>query len=128
MNNGWHFVGSRLSSLGAPFPPGRTAVSTPVSNSPLLAGLKFPISGPISSERRSQIPHLRRCRDQGAGGHAEDAGTLLVLESVALTADVDRGRVVEQTVDDGGGGNLVTEDSAPLRVGLVRGDDDAASG
>src|SRR5260370_39855723 len=88
--------------------------------------LKFLISGPISSERRSQIPHLRGWRDQGAGGHAEDAGTLLVFEPVALTADVDRGRVVEQSVEDGGGGNFVTEDSTPLGGILVLGDDDAA--
>src|SRR5260370_42368550 len=90
--------------------------------------LKFPISGPISSERRSQIPHLRGWRDQGAGGHAEDAGTLLVFEAIALTADVDRGRVVEETVDDGGGGNFVAENRTPLGIGLVPGDDDAALG
>src|SRR5216683_1906662 len=82
----------------------------------------------VPSSRRSQIPHLRRWIDQGAGGHAEDAGTLLVFESIALTTDVDGGRVVEQAVDDGGSGDLVSENSAPLGVGLVRGDDDAALG
>src|SRR5437867_10352494 len=83
-------------------------LSTPVSKSPDLAGLKFPISGPISSERRSQIPHLRGWRGQGAGGPAENAGTLFVFEPVALAAEVDRGRVVEQAGDDGGGGSIVT--------------------
>jgi len=56
----------------------------------------------------------------------EAAGLRLVLQAVALTADVDTDREVEQAVDDGGSSELVTEDLAPLAVGLVRGDDDAA--
>jgi len=73
------------------------------------ASLKFPISGPISPERRSQTPHLSLRSGLRGGGHGEDAGTLFVLEPITLTADADRGRVMEEVVDDGRGGNLVTE-------------------
>jgi len=74
------------------------------------------------------VASIRLAPPSELAGIVKIPARFFVLESVALAADVDRGRVVEQTVDDGGRGNLVTEDSTPLGVGLARGDDDAASG
>src|SRR6202521_690274 len=64
-------------------------LSSPVRNAPVSPRLKFPSSGPISSERRFEIPHLRLCLGPHRRRHGEDPGPLLVLELGALAAGVD---------------------------------------
>jgi hypothetical protein len=41
--------------------------------------------------------------------------------------DVDRGRVVQQPVQDGAGSHVVLEDGFPIAVALVRGEDHGAT-
>ena len=56
----------------------------------------------------------------------DDTGLVLVLEPVALTLDVDGGRVVQQPVEDGRSDDVVGEDGASVAVAFVRGQDDRA--
>jgi hypothetical protein len=46
--------------------------------------------------------------------------------AVAFALDVDRGRVVQQAVEDGRSDDVVGEDGAPVAIALVRGQDDRA--
>ena len=63
----------------------------------------------------------------GLGQLGEDAGLAFLPQPVALAADVDRRREVQQPVQDGGRQDLVGKDVAPVAVGLVRGQDDRAA-
>src|SRR2546425_5785052 len=55
-----------------------------------------------------------------------DAGAALA-EAVALAFERDHGRVVDESVDQGGGDHGVAEDLAPLLEAAVAGDDDRAA-
>ena len=57
----------------------------------------------------------------------EQAGLEFFFEPEAVTLDVDRDRVMEQTVEDGAGDYLVAEDLAPRAEALIAGDDDRAA-
>src|SRR5262249_46566125 len=61
------------------------------------------------------------------GRRTEEAGALLLSEPVALAPDVEDVAVVEESVEDGGGDDRVTEHLAPLGKALVGGQDDAAA-
>jgi hypothetical protein len=68
------------------------------------AGFKFP----------------RDCLSRRHGSrHCEDARSPLVLELVALAANVHSRRAVEQAVDDRDSSALVSEDRAPVHVDLI---------
>ena len=49
-----------------------------------------------------------------------------LLAPVAVAADLDNGRVMDQPVDGGDGHHLIREDTAPFGERLVGGDDEAA--
>src|SRR5580704_6212554 len=55
------------------------------------------------------------------------AGLALVLQAVALALDVDRVRVMQQTIENGAGDDVVLEDSPPFAVALVGGQDHRAT-
>src|SRR5215469_4353637 len=60
-------------------------------------------------------------------GHWNQAGFATLLKPITFAANVDRGRVMQQTVEDGCGDDRITEDRAPLAVAFIRGQNDAAS-
>ena len=60
-------------------------------------------------------------------GQRNQAGFASFLEPVALSADVDGGGVVQQSVEDGCCDDRVAEDRSPLAVALVRSEYDGAS-
>lgn len=49
------------------------------------------------------------------------------LKPVALAPNVNGGRMVQQTIEDGGGDDRVAEDRTPFAVALVGSENDAAS-
>src|SRR5689334_4054680 len=49
------------------------------------------------------------------------------LQAIAFPADVDRCRVMEQSVEDGGRDDRIAENRAPVAVALIARQDDAAS-
>lgn len=59
------------------------------------------------------------------GEIGEDSRLALLAQAVALPADVDCRREVQQAIQNGRGQHLVREDVAPLAIGLVAGQDDA---
>src|SRR5947208_588512 len=56
----------------------------------------------------------------------EEPGLQLLAQPVALASDVDGDRVVEETVEDGGGDHGVPEDVAPCAEALIARQDDRA--
>src|SRR3989441_6817226 len=56
----------------------------------------------------------------------DEAGFELVLQPVGIAADVDRDRMVEDSVKDGRGDDPVAEDVAPAPEALVAGEDHRA--
>ena len=58
------------------------------------------------------------------GQFGEDTSLAFLPQPIALAADVDRRREVQQPVQDGRCKYLVGEDVAPVAIGLVRGEDD----
>jgi hypothetical protein len=50
-----------------------------------------------------------------------------ILQPIALAADVDRGRVVQQTGEDSRRDDGLSEDRAPVAVTLIAGQNDAAA-
>lgn len=60
-------------------------------------------------------------------GTWKQPGFLAILQAIALAANVDRGRVMKQPVQDGCGNDRISEDRAPIAVAFVRSENDAAS-
>jgi hypothetical protein len=56
---------------------------------------------------------------------AQEPCLAFFLESIAFSFDVEGGGVMEETVQDGGGQDLVVEDLPPVQEALVAGDDEA---
>ena len=61
----------------------------------------------------------------GRGGG--DAAEVSVFEAVALALEGDHFGVVDESVDHGGGDDVVAEDLAPAAEGFVAGDDQAGA-
>jgi hypothetical protein len=57
-------------------------------------------------------------------GGRGDAAEVSVFESVGVAAQVDDFGVVDETVDHGGGDDVVAEDLTPPSEGFVGGDDE----
>ena len=57
----------------------------------------------------------------------EQTGSPLLFEPIALSLNVERGTVVQQTVQDGRGQDVVVEDLAPIQEALVAGEDGGAA-
>ncbi len=73
-----------------------------------------------------RAPSRRRCGRLLILRTRQESGSSPVLQPVALSANVDRRRVVQQPVQDRGRDDRIAEDRAPIAVALVRGQDDAA--
>ena len=68
-----------------------------------------------------------RLFDRRESGATEQPRPALLFEPVALALNVERGRVVQQAVQDGGGQDRIVEGLAPIQEALVGGDDQAGA-
>src|ERR1700733_13966521 len=59
-------------------------------------------------------------------GQRNQAGFAAFLQPVTLSANVDRGRMMQQAIEDRGGDDRVAEDRTPLAVAFVGSENDAA--
>jgi len=85
---------------------------------------------------RFEIPQNRRSKCESAlllsgngsvvGQAGEDARLTLLAEAKTLAADIDGGGGVEEAVENSRRQNGIRKDGAPLTVGLIGGQDDAA--
>jgi hypothetical protein len=110
----WHQMESKLNRCVAPTPA--TAATATVTSASAAIG--------IASSRSDRRPFAHR----RAASRASTPSMLAPSCTAALAADVHRGGVMELAVNHRRCRDLVAEDGSALRVGPVRGDDDAALG
>lgn len=60
---------------------------------------------------------------RGWAGATEQTSFALLLEAVALAFDVEGGGIVQETVKNSGGEDMIVESLTPIQVDLVAGDD-----
>lgn len=81
------------------------------------------LRGWLSSARGTgRFRRLQRPLDDG-----QEAGLLALFQSVAVAPDIDRGRVMQETIEDGGRDVRIAEDRAPVPIALVAAQDNAAA-